>query len=311
MKCCFLQASLWHYTGNMSGTQQSSASLMRLATYASVATALSLILAKAWAWWHSDSVSMLATLTDSSLDLLASLVTLFAVYHALQPADKEHRFGHGKAEPLAGLWQALFVSLSAIFLLYQAVQRLLSPQPIKDAVAASIGVMLFAIVMTGLLLLLQQHVIKKTGSTAISADALHYKTDFLINISIIVAIVMTAAGWHRIDALMAIAIAIYILHSAWQIMRDAVNLLMDHELPVTSRQQIQELVLKHSEVHGVHDLRTRQSGLQVFIQLHLELDGALSLQQTDVICRQIEDDLQKQFDDAQVLIYPHPAGDCH
>lgn len=284
---------------------------MRLATYASVATALSLILAKAWAWWHSDSVSMLATLTDSSLDLLASLVTLFAVYHALQPADKEHRFGHGKAEPLAGLWQALFVSLSAIFLLYQAVQRLLSPQPIKDAVAASIGVMLFAIVMTGLLLLLQQHVIKKTGSTAISADALHYKTDFLINISIIVAIVMTAAGWHRIDALMAIAIAIYILHSAWQIMRDAVNLLMDHELPVTSRQQIQELVLKHSEVHGVHDLRTRQSGLQVFIQLHLELDGALSLQQTDVICRQIEDDLQKQFDDAQVLIYPHPAGDCH
>ncbi|MEX0614657.1 MAG: cation diffusion facilitator family transporter, partial [Methylophaga sp.] len=219
---------------------------MRLGTYASVATAVSLIFAKAWAWWQSDSVSMLATLTDSSLDLLASLVTLFAVYHALQPADKEHRFGHGKAEPLAGLWQALFVSLSALFLLYQAVQRLITPQPLADAVGSSIGVMLFAIVMTGLLLLVQRHVINKTGSTAISADALHYKTDFLINISVIVAIVMTAAGWHRVDALMAIAIAIYIMHSAWQIMRDAINLLMDHELPVGQRQQIQDLVLKHT-----------------------------------------------------------------
>ncbi|MEX1199731.1 MAG: cation diffusion facilitator family transporter [Methylophaga sp.] len=284
---------------------------MRLGTYASVATAVSLIFAKAWAWWQSDSVSMLATLTDSSLDLLASLVTLFAVYHALQPADKEHRFGHGKAEPLAGLWQALFVSLSALFLLYQAVQRLITPQPLADAVGSSIGVMLFAIVMTGLLLLVQRHVINKTGSTAISADALHYKTDFLINISVIVAIVMTAAGWHRVDALMAIAIAIYIMHSAWQIMRDAINLLMDHELPVGQRQQIQDLVLKHTEVRGLHDLRTRQSGLQIFIQLHLELDGDLSLRQASVICQQVEQDLQTHFSAAEVLIHPHPANGWH
>ncbi len=284
---------------------------MRLATYASVATAVSLILAKGWAWWQSDAVSMLATLTDSSLDLLASLVTLFAVYHALQPADKEHRFGHGKAEPLAGLWQALFVSLSALFLLYQAVQRLITPQPLTDAVGSSIGVMLFAIVMTGLLLLVQRHVINKTGSTAISADALHYKTDFLINISVIVAIVMTAAGWHRVDALMAIAIAVYIMHSAWQIMRDAINLLMDHELPVEQRQQIQGLVLKHTEVRGLHDLRTRQSGLQIFIQLHLELDGDLSLRQASVICQQVEQDLQTHFSAAEVLIHPHPANGWH
>lgn len=283
---------------------------MRLATYASVATAVSLILAKAWAWWQSDSVSMLATLTDSSLDLLASLVTLFAIYHALQPADKEHRFGHGKAEPLAGLWQALFVSLSALFLLYQAVQRLITPKPITEAVFTSIGVMLFAIVLTGLLLLFQRHVINRTGSTAISADALHYKTDFLINISIIVAIVLAAVGWHRVDAIMAIAIAFYILHSAWQIMRDAINLLMDHELPVEQRQQIQDLVLNHAEVCGLHDLRTRQSGLQIFIQLHLELDGDISLQQANVICRQVEQDLRGQFADAEVLINPHPAGDC-
>lgn len=284
---------------------------MRLATYASVATAVSLIFAKAWAWWQSDSVSMLATLTDSSLDLMASLVTLFAVYHALQPADKEHRFGHGKAEPLAGLWQALFVSLSALFLLYQAVQRLITPQPLTDAVGSSIGVMLFAIVMTGLLLLVQHHVINKTGSTAISADALHYKTDFLINISVIVAIVMTAAGWHRVDALMAIAIAIYIMHSAWQIMRDAINLLMDHELPVEQRQHIQDLVLKHIEVRGLHDLRTRQSGLQMFIQLHLELDGDLSLRQASEICQQVEKDLQTHFSAAEVLIHPHPANGWH
>lgn len=284
---------------------------MRLATYASVATAVSLIITKAWAWWQSDSVSMLATLTDSSLDLLASLVTLFAVYHALQPADKEHRFGHGKAEPLAGLWQALVVSLSALFLLYKAVQRLITPQPLTDAVGSSIGVILFAIVMTGLLLLVQRHVINKTGSTAISADALHYKTDFLINISVIVAIVMTASGWQRVDALMAIAIAMYILHSAWQIMRDAIKLLMDHELPLEQRQQIQDLVLKHTEVRGLHDLRTRQSGLQIFIQLHLELDGDLSLRQASIICRQVEQDLQTHFSAAEVLIHPHPANAWH
>ncbi|MDT8310612.1 MAG: cation diffusion facilitator family transporter, partial [Methylophaga sp.] len=217
----------------------------------------------------------------------------------------------GKAEPLAGLWQALFVSLSAIFLLYQAVQRLLNPQPITDAVDVSIGVMLFATVMTGLLLLLQRHVIKKTGSTAISADALHYKTDFLINISVIVAIILTASGWHRVDALMAVAIAIYILHSAWQIIRDAINLLMDHELPIAQRQQIQALVLKHSDVRGLHDLRTRQSGLQIFIQLHLELDGDLSLQQASVICRQVENDLKTHFAAAEVLIHPHPANGWH
>ncbi|HSG92179.1 MAG TPA: cation diffusion facilitator family transporter, partial [Methylotenera sp.] len=210
-----------------------------------------------------------------------------------------------------GLWQALFVSLSALFLLYQAVQRLITPQPLTDAVGSSIGVMLFAIVMTGLLLLVQRHVINKTGSTAISADALHYKTDFLINISVIVAIVMTATGWHRVDALMAIAIAIYILHSARQIMRDAINLLMDHELPVEQRQQIQDLVLKHTEVRGLHDLRTRQSGLQIFIQLHLELDGDLSLRQASVICRQVEQDLQTHFAEAEVLIHPHPANAWH
>lgn len=284
---------------------------MQLATYASVATASSLILAKAWAWWRSDSVSMLATLTDSSLDLLASLVTLFAVYHALQPADKEHRFGHGKAEPLAGLWQALFVSLSAVFLLYQAMQRLITPQPLTDSAGTSVGVMLFAIVMTGLLLLFQRYVITKTGSTAISADALHYQTDFLINISIIAAIMMTAAGWHRVDAVMAIGIAIYILYSAWQIMREAINLLMDHELPDTQRRQIQDLVLKQKDVKGLHDLRTRKSGLQIFIQLHLELDGKLSLQQANKICQQIEQDLQQQFIDAEVLIYPHSAEEHH
>lgn len=284
---------------------------MRLATYASVVTACSLILAKLWAWWQSDSVSMLATLTDSSLDLLASLVTLFAVYHALQPADKEHRFGHGKAEPLAGLWQALFVSLSAIFLLYQAVQRLIAPQPLSDSATSSIAVMLFAIVMTGLLLLFQRYVIKRTGSTAISADALHYQTDFLINLSIIVAVILTSAGWYRADAVMAMIIAVYILHCAWLIMRDAVNLLMDHELPPEQRLRIEQLVLDHTAVRGLHDLRTRQAGLQIFIQLHLELDSDLSLQQANLICHQVEQDLQKVFTTAEVLIFPHAAGDCH
>ena len=279
------------------------AGLMRLATYASVATALFLLLAKLLAWFVSDSVSMLATLVDSGLDLLASLVNLLAVHHALQPADREHRFGHGKAESLAGLGQAMFIAGSAIVLLLQGLSRLINPQPLEKGLELGVGVMLLSIVATLALVSFQRYVIKRSASTAIKADALHYKTDLLVNVSVIVTLVLAYYGWVYMDPLFAIGIALFILYSAWQIVREAIDLLMDHELPDEDRQKIRNLIINHPQAIGFHDLRTRRSGNTVFVQLHLELDETLSLRAAHAIADQLEHEVAALFDEAEVIIH--------
>jgi ferrous-iron efflux pump FieF len=282
------------------------AGLMRLATYASVVTAVVLLLAKLIAWFISDSVSMLATLVDSGLDLLASLVNLLAVHHALQPADREHRFGHGKAESLAGLGQAMFIAGSAIVLLLQGVSRLVNPQALDQGLELGLGVMLLSIIATLALVSFQRYVIKHTGSTAIKADALHYKTDLLVNGSVIAALLLAYFGWIYMDPLFAIGIALFILYSAWQIVREAIDLLMDHELPDSERQKIRDLVINHPQAMGFHDLRTRRSGTTVFVQLHLELDETLSLREAHAIADQLEHQVAALFDEAEVIIHEDP-----
>ena len=290
----------------MSTQQPDTARLMRWATYASVTTALSLILIKLVAWFITDSISILATLLDSSLDVLASLLNLFAVKHALQPADKEHRFGHGKAESLAGLGQAMFIAGSAGLLLLQAISRIIHPQEIKSGIEVGVTVMVISIVATLLLLSFQKYVIKHTGSTAIKADALHYRSDLLVNGSVIIALVLAYYGWKQVDALFGIGIALFILYSAWQIVRESVDLLMDHELPEEERARIKDVVMKHPETRGLHDLRTRRSGTRVFIQLHLELDASLTLSIAHAITDQVEQELAALFPDAEVIIHEDP-----
>ncbi len=290
-----------------SSQQPDAARLMRLATYASVTTALILIFTKVVAWFITDSVSILATLIDSSLDVLASIVNLIAVRHALQPADKEHRFGHGKAEALAGMGQAMFIAGSAGLLLLQAVGRIFHPQDGLKGMEVGVGVMLFSMIATLALITFQKYVIKHTNSTAIKADALHYKTDLLVNGSVIVALFLTYYGWGYFDALFAIGIAIFILYSAWEIIQEAINLLMDHELPDEQREQIRQVVLQHPETLGFHDLRTRRSGNVVFIQLHLELDARLTLSVAHAIADQVEKQLEKLFPEAEVIIHEDPV----
>lgn len=292
----------------MTSTQQPDAArLMRLATYASVSTAMVLIFAKLVAWFMSDSVSVLATLLDSSLDVVASVINLFAVRHALQPADHEHRFGHGKAEALAGMAQAFFIAGSAGFLLLQASGRLFHPQAEIASLEIGVGVMIFSIIATLLLLSFQKYVISKTHSTAIKADALHYKTDLWVNASVIVALVLTFYGWPYFDALFAVGIAIFILYSAWGIIRESIDLLMDHELPDAERKKIKDRVMTHGDVLGLHDLRTRRSGNTIFIQLHLELDGALSLSVAHAVAERVEQDLISLFPSAEVIIHEDPV----
>jgi ferrous-iron efflux pump FieF len=285
-----------------------SAKLLRLATYASVATALILILAKLGAWAVTGSVSVLASLIDSLMDAGASLINLLAIRYSLAPPDAEHRFGHGKAESLAGLAQSAFIAGSAVFLIVEAVSRLLHPQPLVK-IGVGIGVMVFAVAATLVLLSVQRYVIRRTGSTAIRADALHYASDLLTGVSVIVALVLAFVfGWTGLDSWFAIVIALYILYGSWQIGAEAFHVLLDRELPDEQRQRVKELALANARVIGVHDLRTRQSGRTSIIQLHLELDGDLTLAEAHRIADDVDAAIRREFPDSDVIIHQDPVS---
>ncbi len=284
------------------------ARLMRLATYASVAAAVILIVVKTAAWFLTDSVAVLSSLIDSWLDALASIVTLLAVRHALQPADREHRFGHGKLESLAGLGQSAFIGGSAALLLFEAGHRLYAPSPVSNELVG-MGVMVFTIVLTIILVRFQIYVVRTTKSLAISADSLHYKGDILLNGSVLISLAASMIlGWSFLDPIFAIAIAGYILWNAWRIVAQSLGVLMDRELPDTDRARIREIALAHSEVRELHDLRSRTSGTMTFIQLHLEMDGDMTLARAHDIADEVEAEIRAAFPEAEVIIHQDPAG---
>ena len=282
------------------------ASLIRKATYASVGVAFSLISIKFSAYLLTDSVALLSSLVDSVLDLLASIVNLFAVRHALEPADEEHRFGHGKAEPLAGLAQAAFIAGSSLFLIFEATNHIVNPIQIQHG-NVGISVMIISLILTISLVHFQRSVIRKTNSIAVKADSLHYLSDIILNISVIVALVLaTYFGWSIADPILALCIAAYIIYSAWKIASISLDQLMDRELPVDEREKIKKIALQHSDVIEVHDLRTRASGKDIFIQFHLEMDGGLSLLRAHQIADEVEAELHSVFPNADVLIHEDP-----
>lgn len=282
------------------------ARLLRLATRASLAVAITLVLAKGVAWAMSGSVSLLAGLTDSLLDSVASLLNLLAVRYALKPADDDHRYGHGKAEALAGLAQSLFIGVSAVLVATQAYERLKNPHPL-EAEALGIGVMLFSLVLTTALLMVQRHVIRATGSTAIRADALHYRSDLLLNGGILVALVLTGLGWQQADSLFGLGIAAYILWSAISIARESVSVLMDEELSTDITDDMHRLACSIPGVLGAHDLRTRVSGSHWYVQLHLELPGELPLSHAHTLCEQAAAAITTHYPKAEVLVHADPT----
>ena len=282
--------------------------LMRLATYSSVAAASLLIVVKLGAWVATDSMAILSTLIDSVLDAAASLINLLAVRHALQPADREHRFGHGKAESLAGLGQKAFIAGSGLFLVIEALGRVAEPKPITQG-WAGIGVMIFSIAVTFALVRFQKYVISHTDSVAISADSLHYTGDLLINGSVIVSLLLAMFFQVQLaDPLFAIAIAGYLVWNAWNILRDSLHLLMDREFPEEDRLRIKQICRMHPQVRNVHDLRTRSSGMQRFIQFHLEMDAELPLWKAHSIGDEVEKSILDAFPAAEVIIHHDPAG---
>jgi ferrous-iron efflux pump FieF len=281
--------------------------LLRLATHLSVSVALILIVAKAYAWWMTDSVAILASLVDSLMDAGASLLNLFAVRYALAPADASHRWGHGKAEAIAGLGQGVFILGSGIFLVSEAVNRLMNPAPVT-AFSVGIGVMVLTIVLTAALVAVQSSVIRRTRSAAIRADSLHYRADLLTNAAVLAALVLAHFGWPGVDPLFAVAVAAYTLKAAWDIIRDALSELLDQELPEARRQEIIAVASGHPQVRGVHDLRTRSAGRVDFIELHLELDDHMPLMVAHEVSDAVEEALVERIPHADVMIHLDPVS---
>ncbi|MFZ2869684.1 cation diffusion facilitator family transporter [Zavarzinia sp.] len=284
------------------------ARMMRRATMASVGVATTLIVIKTIAYFLSGSVSMLSSLVDSSLDAAASLATLFAVHQSMAPADREHRFGHGKAEALAGLLQAAIVAGSGVFLLFESVRRILNPAPIDNSLIG-IGVMVISILLTFALVTYQHRVATRTGSIAVSGDRLHYLSDLLSNAGVILALVLASQfGLVEADGIIALIIAGILLHGAYGIVNGALDMLMDRELPDVERARIIEIVKAEPRVLALHDLRTRRSGLATFIQLHLVLDADMKLRDAHEIAEAVEQALITAFPGAEVIIHEDPDG---
>jgi ferrous-iron efflux pump FieF len=282
--------------------------LLRGVTAGALAVALLLAAAKAVVWWRSGSVVMLSSALDSLLDAFASFINLLAVRHALVPADREHRFGHGKAEPMAGLAQAGFIGASTIALAIEAVQHLIEPQPIAAGELA-IGMSVVALVMTAALVWFQRWVMRRTSSIAVQADSLHYFSDLLMNAAVIAALVLaTQFGVTWADPVFALAIAVWMAKGVYGIFRQSYDNLMDREMPTADRDRIKAIVMQHPEARALHDLRTRASGSYGFIQFHLELDGHLTLARAHEIGDEIEASVLAAFPDHEVIIHQDPAG---
>ncbi|HXP74169.1 MAG TPA: cation diffusion facilitator family transporter [Stellaceae bacterium] len=290
------------------GTIGFAARLMRRATTASVAVAALMIAIKLAAWIVTDSVSLLSSLLDSVLDAAASILNLMAVRQAFVPADREHRFGHGKAEPLAGLGQAAFIGGSAVFLFIEAVRHLAQPTGVTNSVIG-VAVMAVAIAITLGLVAYQRYVIRHTGSLVVSADELHYRSDVILNASVILSLLVSSTtGWPYSDPLFGIAIGLWIIFGAWQVAQKALVQLMDHELPDAERARIRTIAQAHPEVTAVHDLRTRAAGPTAFIQVHLEMDGDMTLADAHRVSDEVEAALMKAFPHTEVIIHQDPAG---
>jgi len=282
--------------------------LMFRAANVAVTVAFTLIVIKTWAYHVSGAVSLLGSLMDSLMDILASLINLIAIRFAVVPADDDHRFGHGKAEAIAGLVQAMVISLSALFLMVESVRKFIDPAPIQQADNGMI-VIFVSIALTLGLVAYQRYVIRKTGSIAISADHLHYSGDILMNLGVVLALFLS--GYMQIyyaDPIIGILVAVYLVYNVLQIGRNSIDMLMDREMDEADKVKITDIIMKHTEVHGVHDMKTRKSGLNIFIQFHLEMDGGISLSQAHIISDDVEAEIMAAFPETEVLIHADPEG---
>ena len=282
--------------------------LVKLASYASVTVALMLVALKSWGWFATGSVSLLSSLADSVLDVLASGVTFWAIRFSLSPADEQHRFGHGKSEGIAALIQALIVAGSGFYVCGEAIQRLLAPQSI-DAPEIGLSVIFIATAATIFLVGFQRYVGRLTGSLAISADAVHYQSDLLVNLGVGLSLILTPwTGWDRLDPVVGLIVAMFVLRSALEIGSRSMEILLDHEIPMQDREKIKTIALDHPDVRGFHDMKTRFGGSHFIVQFHLEMDPEISLLRTHQILDDVEDGIRNRYPGCEIIIHADPLG---
>lgn len=284
------------------------AALKRSAGFASIAVATFLAALKLRAVWSTGSSAMLGSLADTALDLVASLATFAGVLIAAQPPDERHRFGHGKAEAIAAMFQVMLISMSALGIAYRAIDQFLAGSR-TEAAAEGIGVSIIAMVVTLALLAWQRHVIRLTGSIAIGTDHVHYKSDLALNLAVIAALALDQyLGLPGADPVFGLAIAGWLAWSAWRASQAAIEQLMDHEWPDEKKQRFLEVMARHPELRGVHDLRTRTSGDQDFVQFHVWVDPNMTVRAAHRVMDDLERRLQAEFPEVEILIHPDPEG---
>jgi ferrous-iron efflux pump FieF len=284
------------------------ADLNRRAALASIALATALFALKAWAVWSTGSLAMLGSLADTGLDLVASLATLLGVWIAAIPDDDNHRFGHGKAEALAAMFQVVLISLSAIGLAIRAVEQLFGQATVEDP-GAGMAVSLVAIAATLALVAYQRHVIRRTRSLAIATDAVHYRADLVLNLAVLAALAIDRWGHvAHADAAFALGIAGWLGWGAWGASQAAIEQLMDREWPIEKRERFLAVAERHPALKGIHDLRTRTSGNRDFVQFHVWVDGRMTVTEAHRVMDEVEQALAAEFPDTEILIHPDPEG---
>lgn len=282
--------------------------LMKIATSASVLVATVLVVIKGVAWLKTGSVAMLGSLLDSVLDFGAAGLNLYFVRRALRPPDERHRFGHGKAEPIGGMFQAMIIGGSAVFLIAESVRRFIEPAMPTNS-GLGIAIMLVSSAIVGVLVAFQRYVAKRTDSLVVSGDALHGLGDVMINLGVIVALlVSTRFDAPYVDPIVGILLAGILLRGSWEIAMNAIRQLMDVEFSPGEREKIRAIALSHPAVTDLHDLRTRRAGLTSFIQLHIELDGDMNLVEAHEIADEVELSIRREFPESEVLIHQDPHG---
>lgn len=278
------------------------------AAIASVIMATSLLGLKIWASISTGSVSVLGSLADTALDIVASLVTLFSVRLAAEPADDEHGFGHGKAEAISALFQTWLIALSALGIAWRGISRLGSGAS-PDHPALGISVSGAAILATLLLIWYQRRVVRRTGSIAIAADSAHYSSDLMLNASVILALVLDSVlGLRGADPIFGIAIALWLVWHAWGVAMHAIDQLMDKEWPEEKRRRFLAVAESHPELRGIHDFRTRSSGAHDFVQFHVWVDPDMTVAEAHRVMDEVEAQLMVEFPYTEVIIHPDPDG---
>lgn len=281
--------------------------LMRIATYASVTVALTLIATKGIVWWISDSLAMLSSLTDSLFDAVTSIINMIAVRYALKPADNDHRFGHTGIEDIAGLAQFTFIVGSMLVILLQSVERLFNPQPLQHetwGLAASA----FGAVITGLLVIFQTYVVRRTRSLIIASDRAHYASDIIFNIGVMCAFgcyILFGVTWA--DPVFAILIALVVLYATREIGIRAFNNLMNHEMPEEEKQRIRHAVRSVAGVRSYRNLKTRYLGTKALIQIEVAIDRDLSFEAAHALTHEVEHTVRSLFATAEVMVHPNPV----